>query len=563
MKPRLGLMVQLFFLIILPLAGLLMVVSFGSVLVHQNEMRRMVGERDVIAVRAAADALQAEIQRREQTVRKLAALPLDAGTFIPQSILVREDFDRGLALVNATGEVLAQVDWSAQLDSPGALVASARGRSHLEVSTTSDAHPAAVVLAQGSQGGLTIVGAFSLDPLFDQVSRQIMPGNPFRRLAIVDQDLRILYANPIDSFEGPLQGHAGVLQALGGQSGAQYLGSGSDEHVMAYAPAGGWALIMEEPWQQVVSPLLNTSQVGPLVMAPLLLVMVIALWFGARQIIQPLQQLEAQAARLAAGDRAPGSQVVGGIEEIRRLQEALVGMADQLHAAQASLHHYIGAITAAQEEERRRVARDLHDVTLQSLIALKQRLQLAAPTVTDGVQHAALDEMERLADSTIEDLRRTMRALRPIYLEDLGLVPALEMLAREASQASLAVDFRAQGRVERLGTAAELALYRIAQEALTNVERHAHATRATLSLTFSTRLARIEISDDGVGFTPPASPGAFAAQGHFGLLGMRERADLIGAGLEILSAPGRGTTVRIDLPLAAISSVTPSERHPT
>jgi signal transduction histidine kinase len=316
---------------------------------------------------------------------------------------------------------------------------------------------------------------------------------------------------------------------------------------------------MEEPWQQVVSPLLNTSQVGPLVMAPLLLVMVIALWFGARQIIQPLQQLEAQAARLAAGHRSPGAPAVGGLEEIRRVQEALVGMADQLHAAQASLHHYIGAITAAQEEERQRVARDLHDVTLQSLIALKQRLQLAVPTATDRAARTALDEMQQLADSTIEDLRRTMRALRPIYLEDLGLVPALKMLAGEASHSGLTVEFRASGRIERLGAPAELALYRIAQEALTNVQRHARASHAELALVFDPGLAQLELNDDGIGFTPPSSPGAFAAQGHFGLLGMRERADLIGARLEILSSPGHGTTVRVGLPLPSTpSSITAS-----
>jgi hypothetical protein len=178
MKPRLGLMVQLFFLIVLPLAGLLVVVSFGSVLVHQAEMRQMVGERDVIAVRAAADALRAEIQRHESAVRTLVALPLDAATFIPQSILAHADFDLGLALVDADGEVITQSDWSALLAGPGALVPSLRGGEQLQIVTRSDDRPAALAVAQGAIARQSVVGAFSLDPLFAQVSRQIMPANP-------------------------------------------------------------------------------------------------------------------------------------------------------------------------------------------------------------------------------------------------------------------------------------------------------------------------------------------------------------------------------------------------
>ena len=550
-------MLQLIFFIVLPLAGLLLVVSFGSVLVHQGEMRRMVGERDVLAVRAAAEALRAEIERREDAVRVLAERSGSAETFLAESALAHDDFDLGLALVDRLGNVLVQRQWSSLLAEPGPL---ARGEpsvgSRLTVVAQSTRRPAALASAWSADGEQEVIGAFALDPLFERTSRQILPSNPFMRIAVVDENRQVLYADPADAFEGPLEVHAGVSQALAGQSGTMYVGAGSNEHVMAFAPVGRWALLMEEPWQQVVSPLLNTSQVGPLVMAPLLLMMVIALWFGARQIIQPLQQLEAQAAKLAAGDLAPITPAVGGIEEIRRLQQALLGMAQQLQAAQASLHHYIGAITAAQEEERLRLARDLHDVTLQSLIALKQRLQLAAPAAQDAANQAALDEMQHLADETILDLRRTMRALRPIYLDDLGLVPALEMLAREAAQPGLAVEFKCEGHVERLGPAAELALYRIAQEALNNVQRHAQATRAELAVSFDDKQAQLAISDNGLGFVPPSSPGAFAAHGHFGLLGMHERADLIGASLEITSGPGRGTTVRIRLPLPTPSSGT-------
>ena len=559
MKPRLGLMLQLFFFIVLPLAGLLLVVSFGSVLVHQSEMRRMVGERDVLAVRAAAEALRAEIERREDAVRALAERPASPGTFLAESALAHDDFDLGLALVDRMGHVLAQTPWSSLIPKPGPMPGGASNTApQLTVVSDSNGRPAALASAWSADGEQAVIGAFALDPLFERTSRQILPSNPFMRIAVVDENRQVLYADPAGAFEGSLQDHAGVSQALEGQSGTSYVAAGSSEHVMAFAPVGSWALLMEEPWQQVVSPLLNTSQVGPLVMAPLLLMMVIALWFGARQIIQPLQQLEAQAARLAAGDLAPITPAVGGIEEIRRLQKALLGMAQQLQAAQASLHHYIGAITAAQEEERLRLARDLHDVTLQSLIALKQRLQLAAPAAEDAAHRAALDEMQQLADATMLDLRRTMRALRPIYLDDLGLVPALEMLAREAAQPGLVVEFKCEGHVERLGPAAELALYRIAQEALNNVQRHAHAMRADLAVSFGDKRAVLMISDNGLGFPPPSSPGAFAASGHFGLLGMRERADLIGARLEILPAPGRGTTVRVSLPIPAPSSGTHS-----
>lgn len=559
MKPRLGLMLQLFFFIVLPLAGLLLVVSFGSVLVHQREMRRMVGERDVLAVRAAAEALRAEIERREDAVRALAERNGSPDTFLAESALAHADFDLGLALVDRMGRVLAQTQWSSRIAEPGPM-AGGVSTTAPQLSVVSDANgrPAAVASAWSAGGERAVIGAFALDPLFERTSRQILPSNPFMRIAVVDENRQVLYADPADAFEGSLQDHAGVIQALEGQSGTTYVGAGSSEHVMAFAPVGRWALLMEEPWQQVVSPLLNTSQVGPLVMAPLLLMMVIALWFGARQIIQPLQQLEAQAARLAAGDLAPMTPAVGGIEEIRRLQKALLGMAHQLQAAQASLHHYIGAITAAQEEERLRLARDLHDVTLQSLIALKQRLQLAAPAVKDAAYQAALDEMQQLADAAIVDLRRTMRALRPIYLDDLGLVPALEMLAREAAQPGLMVEFKCDGHVERLGSTAELALYRIAQEALNNVQRHAHATHADLALSFGKARAQLVVSDNGQGFAQPSGPGAFAAHGHFGLLGMRERADLIGANFEVLSTPGRGTEVRVSLLLPAPSSGTPS-----
>jgi two-component system sensor histidine kinase UhpB len=175
-------------------------------------------------------------------------------------------------------------------------------------------------------------------------------------------------------------------------------------------------------------------------------------------------------------------------------------------------------------------------------------VQLAQKSVRDQSGKQALNELEALAEQTIENLRRLTRALRPIYLEDLGLVTALEMLARETSENNdLIVDFKKTGQERRLSRDVELSLYRIAQEALNNVVKHADATHAELNVLFGDSEIQMEVGDNGKGFIVPNSPTEFAPTGHFGLLGVHERADLIGARLEIESALGRGTRLKVRL----------------
>jgi signal transduction histidine kinase len=298
----------------------------------------------------------------------------------------------------------------------------------------------------------------------------------------------------------------------------------------------------------VVSPSLQLTQMAPLVIVPAFILALIALWFGAKQIVQPLQKLESKAAALAWGDFNAIQESVGGISEVQHLQTELTEMARKVRAAQEGLHNYIGAITSAQEEERARLARELHDDTIQAVIALKQRLQLAQKLVKDPNGRQSLRELESLAEQTIENLRRLTRALRPIYLEDLGLVAALEMLARETGQANqLETDFQKHGQERRLQRDVELALYRIAQEALRNAVHHAKANHALLCISFRDQEVQLEVSDDGVGFQMPKSPTDFAPNGHFGLLGIHERADLIGARLEIESTLGIGTKLTVRL----------------
>lgn len=304
--------------------------------------------------------------------------------------------------------------------------------------------------------------------------------------------------------------------------------------------------LSEEDLAIATSPELELTLLAPLVLIPPLLFLVAGLWFVTRQIIQPLQKLESKAAALAWGDFEAVQEPVGGISEVQHLQMELMEMSRKVKAAQEGLHDYIGAITSAQEEERNRLARELHDDTIQAVIALKQRVQLAQQLVRDPKGKQSLEELEMLAEQTVENLRRLTRALRPIYLEDLGLVTALEMLAREVGQNNdLTVGFQKLGEERRLSREVELSLYRIAQEALSNIVKHSRATQADLRIFFTPTNVQIEVNDNGIGFSVPTSPTEFAPIGHFGLLGVHERADLIGAKLEVLSTPGAGTRLNV------------------
>ena len=557
-----GMTLQLLAIIILPLTILLVAVTFGSIAVHQNAMRAMVGERDERAVRTAASALSEQISFRANELSGLAIL-LSANTSVPITDTLSRveyllpNFDNGLAVIDSEGKLLAtQGDptiWQ-NWETGGDL---SRTTIFHDLSDTDGKpliypHPVNGTLLGLMSAAISadrrIVGAFSIDSLVQNALKDALPPGKQLTVVLLDSNRQALYQT--GQMEGRIDDHPGVAEVLQGKSGTVYVQVGNDEHVTAYSPVAspGWALITEESWASVSTPTLRTTQITPLVLVPALLIMVLALWFGARQVVQPLRALESKASTLAWGNFKAIEQPVGGIAEIQHLQDELIHMAHKVQEAQQSLHGYIGAITVAQEDERRRLARELHDDTLQALIALKQRVQLVQLKQNEKPTIQALAELETMIEQAINDLRRLTRALRPIYLEDLGLVAALEMLARETGQAmKLTVEFQHQGVEKRLDPAIELAFYRIAQEALSNVTRHALASRASLSITFTSQAIAMRVTDDGIGFEVPKSPAEFAPSGHYGLLGLHERAELIGAKLVIQSSPGKGTVVMVSL----------------
>jgi len=561
-KPRApllrGLTVQLLAITVLPLTLLLLLIAFGSVSLHQQDMRALVGERDERAVQSAAAVLASELHHLAASISSLVALAelSDNTTSIQATDDLASDFDGGIAYLDMDGQHITSTlpsglwDWIAQNDIS---LASAADASHVFSNPFPDPNSNGlfVIVSQVIPSrNIIVAGAFSPETVARETLSTSYPDSTHVTIFLLDSSRQILFSSGPLAMESISPNHPGVTEALRGESGTTYLKQDKVEHVVAYSfiSPTGWALITEEEWEMVTSPSLQLTQMAPLVIVPAFILALVALWFVASRIVQPLQKLESKAAALAWGDFDAIKDSVGGISEVQHLQMELTEMAHKVKTAQEGLHDYIGAITSAQEEERTRLARELHDDTIQAVIALKQRVQLAQKTIKDQRGNQSLKELETLAEQTIENLRRLTRALRPIYLEDLGLVTALEMLAREMSQNNhLMVDFQKTGQERRLSHDEELSLYRIAQEALNNVVKHSKATHASLKITFEDSEIQMEVSDNGNGFSVPNSPTEFAPNGHFGLLGVHERADLIGARLEIESALGMGTRLKVKL----------------
>lgn len=567
-----GFTLQMFLTIVVPLVIVLVIIVIYSQSLHHDAMRQLVGDRDLRAVRAASTSLSHAINDRATALEALSYLTVGYADHpgLLDRLAADYSFDAGLALFDAQGKLLAHSAAAApglldyrQVNGAQTTQVSAAGRVHLtQPIKSTDGHWVSLAVMP-LPAGRVLVGGFSPAAIARSTLTDVAASPDSVYLLSPTGDLIYQFGPYNHPF--PISQHPGVPEVLRGESGVNYTPSGSpisaalhgllpnmdnthdQEHVVAFAPVAplSWGLVLEEPWEGTVPPLLNVTQLAPLLLAPILLLTLLALWFGGRQIVEPLQSLERRARALAGGNFSAIRKPVGGIDEIRNLQDELVAMAGRLESAQEALHSYIGALTDGLETERRSLARELHDDTLQEMIALNQQVQMALLRAQDPAQRQSLNDLQARVSETIASLRRSIGGLRPIYLEDLGLAAALGMLAREDGGAPT-VAFALNGTERRLPPDIELAFYRIAQEALNNAVHHAQASRVQVQLDFKDDSVSLCVSDNGRGFNVPAEPGAFAHAGHYGLLGMKERADLVGASLKIDSARGAGTQVTVE-----------------
>lgn len=269
-------------------------------------------------------------------------------------------------------------------------------------------------------------------------------------------------------------------------------------------------------------------------------------------LTRPILDLVRATKQVAVGDFSPrlrrwADDEIGDLADAFNQMTEELGRTDELRREREALRRQLlERVIATQEDERRRIARELHDSTSQTLTSLLVGLRLIETACRDCPARGRVSDLRDLAAQTLEEVHNISMQLRPRVLDDLGLAAALERLVAEwQARQKILADVIIHTGEERLPGEIETALYRIVQETLTNVARHARAKSVSVLVERRGQAVVAVVEDDGVGFDVLAAH----ANGRLGLLGMRERAELLGGSLTVESAPGRGTSVFVEIPL--------------
>ncbi len=258
------------------------------------------------------------------------------------------------------------------------------------------------------------------------------------------------------------------------------------------------------------------------------------------------EALEAEVARRRETEKS--------LRESKRRQSRLLREARRMQEQLRLLSHQVLHV---QEAERRRISLDLHDEIAQTLVAINVHLASLANDVDNGRMQEKIMETQKLVEQSVESVHRFAMGLRPTVLDDFGLIHALKACAKDFTEkTNLPVRIELPGELKPLGDGRSVALYRVAQAALSNVTRHAEATEARITLRQTQRTLILEVADNGKAFDAKrALSGKNSAR--LGLIGMRERAEMAGGRFHVTSTPGKGTTVSVRMPLAKPRSSRP------
>jgi len=411
-----------------------------------------------------------------------------------------------------------------------------------------------------------------------------LPARPSDKyhLEVVDPDGITVLGIGEDERPGQMSRHFPAIRDLIGDHGAAALlhqpGAADpfEPHVMAVVP------ISSTPFYLALEQPVDVALALPLQLRERLLLSIVVgfaatlalAWFTTRRVVGPTEQLTAAAGRIARGDLTSPIGVTAP-DEIGELSESLDLMRRHLLAARASaeatnralesrvaertarLGEVLRKTISAQEEERHRLALELHDETAQTLAALLIMLDRARDSLDDRSSRTAIHVREAKAVSTrlLDETRRLILGLRPSVLDDLGLVPAVRWQC-ETSLRDRGLEATIDDRLgaTRLPSHVEVALFRIVQEAVTNVARHADARHVEITLRRDDETVTVIIADDGKGFETQFGVGIAGRYDSVGLSGMAERVALLNGSLQVRSAPGAGTTVEVKVPWDGVAA---------
>ena len=568
-----GLRVQALVFTIFPLA-IMLALAVGSIFyAYQQVAEKLALSRNQELARVSADRLSENMAGFVRVLTTISNLdivrsgdPTLQKNALTQARDLLIDFDGGIIILNADGIVTVTEPFRPDLQGQDFSTRSYfQNTRALRSFTFSD-----IIQEQGSGEDIIVVAVpvISRDGDF----RGVLAGRfyvRFQRIGeeiqklqvgdvseayLIDRNGRVIYHPDYSLTSADFSQPASVFSLMRGEyEGALIIQEpGKARQVVGYAivDVTGWGLVIQELWADVVAPArISPRPVVLALLAGVVLVAAIVSW-GAQRVVRPVSELAARSRRVATGDYEV--QVTSSpIRELRDLAGDFNRMVAQIARYQDGLRQYVAAITNTQEEERKRIARDLHDDTVQSLIAIGQRVELAREAISEDPEDAKeqLRELRKMVTLTIDGVRKTSRDLRPTVLEDLGMVPALQYLVNElAQQNTIDVSLNVEGNPDELPPGMDVAIYRIVQEALANIRRHAQASHAKIDAQFRGDEIVISVQDDGIGFDVPDETTDLISMGGLGLVGLEERAQLFGGQMSVTSQTGQGTTVCVLLP---------------
>lgn len=294
----------------------------------------------------------------------------------------------------------------------------------------------------------------------------------------------------------------------------------------------------------------NTRDLFVLLLATVGIAFTVSYWLSYH-LTSPLSRLLSVVQSVTQGDLSRRIDAPSG-GEVGQISHAFNVMADELERKEAARRALTEKIITSQEEERKRVARELHDDLAQGVTSVLLSLEVIANSLDDKDTRSqkAIERSRSIAETNLAGIRKLITDLRPTVLDDLAMVPAIRSYAEDSLRSvGTKVEFQVDGAPSSLSSIEETAVYRIVQEAISNIVRHAGATRATISLRYESELLRGEVTDDGHGFTVNGSRPDTKSGSGLGLMGMRERATLIGGNLSVASQAGGGTRVSFVVPI--------------